>query len=324
MAGSIRELARRIPGAVGLVRMLRRGREQVAARTARVIERRLATEYWRLHRFDALPGSFALGTHPHESYVVATSDRVIGAKLYSRGTFDLQKLVRAFEILAVELAGRVPVALADIGANVGSICIPALKRGMVERALAFEPDPGNFRLLRINALLNEVEDRLECHEVALGEVDGSATLAFNPENHGDHRIVAAGGAGARSREVAVRRLDSFLQGAGQDPWLLWLDVQGFEPEVLAGASATLRRGWPLVLEFTPDDLMEHGTFGKLLELLSRHRYTRFFDLDAPSGGANEASFERLGQLADDLSRRGSFTDLLFLAQPAPRAEGATT
>jgi FkbM family methyltransferase len=307
-------LAKRIPGAVGFVRTMRRWRDRVAAAVSRVMERRFGTEYWRSHRFDALPGPFALGNHAEESYVVATSDRVIGAKLYSRGTFDLQKLIRAFDIVGLEMPGRVPDSLADVGANVGSICIPALKRGMVKRALAFEPDPGNFRLLRINALLNEVEGRLECHEVALGEAEGSAMLAFNPENHGDHRIVAATGVRVGMRQVQVRTLDSFLETQSEESWLVWLDVQGFEPEVIAGAGAAMKRGWPLVMEFTPDDLVAHGTLEKLVALLAGSPYTRFFDLDSPGASSSGSAIGDLRKLADELSSRGSFTDLLFLPE----------
>jgi hypothetical protein len=169
--------------------------------------------------------------------------------------------------------------------------------------------------------LNEVEDRLECHEVALGEAEGSAMLAFNPENHGDHRIVAATGVRAGMRQVQVRTLDSFIDSSSEDAWLLWLDVQGFEPEVLAGASEAMGRGWPLVLEFTPDDLVAHGTLGKLIELLSRGQYTRFFDLDSQGPESAEGTIEDLQHLASKLSKEGTFTDLLFLRDAVQETRG---
>lgn len=316
MPDSIRRTAKRLPGAIWLVRKLRRGHEWIAAVISRFIERRLATEFWRSHRFDALPAQFAIGCHPQESYVVATSDTIIGKRLFSRGTFDLQKLERAFEILRVEQPDAMPEVLLDVGANVGSICIPAVRRGMVKRAIAFEPDAENFRLLRINVLLNAVEDRVECHEVALGEVAGVATLAFNPDNHGDHRIVAAVPPGIGSREVAVHVLDSYLpQGAG-NTWMVWLDVQGFEPEVLAGASRAMAAGWPIVMEFTPGDMASRGTFGKLMELIRQSPYTRFFDLDDPHAASMARPVAYLEQVVNELRQRDSFTDLLFLPDPS--------
>jgi FkbM family methyltransferase len=283
---------------------------------SRFVERRLTSEFWQSHRFDALPGQYALGCHPQESYVVATSDKMIGKRLYSRGAFDLQKLERAFEILRVEQPDAMPEVLLDVGANVGSICIPAVKRGWVKRAIAFEPDAGNFRLLRINVLLNAIEDGVECHEVALGAVAGVATLAFNPDNHGDHRIVGDVLPGIGSREVAVHTLDSYLPQTGRGAWMVWLDVQGFEPEVLAGARRAIAAGWPIVMEFTPEDMVRRGTFGTLMDLIRQSPYTRFFDLDKPRAESTARPIADLEQVTEELRRRESFTDLLFLPDPA--------
>jgi FkbM family methyltransferase len=319
MRKSLRSWAKRVPGAVWLVRRLRQGREWIAFGISRFIERRLDSEYWRSHRFDAHSGQYMLGCHPNESYVVAASDTVIGKRLYSRGAFDLQKLERAFEILRVEQPGAMPDVLVDVGANVGSICIPAVKRGLVKRALAFEPDPGNFRLLRINVLLNGAEGEIECHELALGETAGTAMLAFNPANHGDHRIVLGVLPGIGSHEVSVRTLDSFHEQSQGHVWLLWLDVQGFEPEVLAGASRAMAAGWPIVMEFTPDDLDARGTLGKLIEMIARSPYTRFYDLDRPGADAVGLPVARLQQVADALRQRESFTDLLFLTDDDMRS-----
>lgn len=312
MHSSLRSWAKRVPGSIWLVRRLRQCREWMASGTSRIIERRLISEYWRSHRFESLAGPYALGCHAAESYVVATSDTVIGKRLYSRGTFDLQKLERAFEILRAEQPDAIPDVLVDVGANVGSICIPAVKRGFVKRALAFEPDPGNFRLLRINALLNATEDGIECHEMALGESAGVAMLASNPANHGDHRIVTGAPPGIGLREVPVRTLDSFLQQTQGKPWLVWLDVQGFEPEVLAGSSRAMAAGWPIVMEFTPDDLDARGTFDKLMELITQSPYSRYFDLDCPSAEFEELPISQLQRIADELRKHKSFTDLLFL------------
>ncbi len=305
-----------MPGAVWLVRKLRHGGERIVCGVSRFVERRLKSEFWRSHRFDALSGQYALGCHPQESYVVATSDKMIGKRLYSRGTFDLQKLQHAFEILRVEQPDAMPDVLIDVGANLGSICIPAVKRGWVKRAIAFEPDAGNFRLLRINVLLNAIEDGVECHEVALGEVAGVATLAFSPDNHGDHRIVAGVSPGIGAREVAVHTLDSYLKQADGSISMVWLDVQGFEPEVLAGASRAIAAGWPIVMEFTPDDLLARGTLGKLMDLIRQGPYTRFFDLDNNVANSTGLPVTHLQQVADELRQRKSFTDLLFLPEPA--------
>ncbi len=45
---------------------------------------------------------------------------------------------------AVSLLGRRGLtSLIDIGANIGTICIPAVKCGLFDRAIAIEPEPLN-------------------------------------------------------------------------------------------------------------------------------------------------------------------------------------
>lgn len=98
--------------------------------------------------------------------------------------------------------------------------------------------------------------------------------------------------------------------------MVWLDVQGFEPEVLAGASRAIAAGWPIVMEFTPDDLLARGTLGKLMDLIRQGPYTRFFDLDNNVANSTGLPVTHLQQVADELRQRKSFTDLLFLPEPA--------
>ena len=61
-----------------------------------------------------------------------------------------------------------PEILIDIGANIGPICIPAVKRNYVKQAIAIEPGPDNARLLRANVALNSLHDRIIVHECAVG------------------------------------------------------------------------------------------------------------------------------------------------------------
>jgi hypothetical protein len=52
-----------------------------------------------------------------------------------------------------------------------------------------------------------------------------------------NRVVAS--ADVATREVHVRTLDEIL--ANQNPALIKMDVEGYEPQVVAGASATLKK-----------------------------------------------------------------------------------
>ncbi|MDO8837367.1 MAG: FkbM family methyltransferase [Parvibaculum sp.] len=310
---TLRALVKRIPGARFLARRARSVRSFIVNLCCRTYQSRLNSSYWRSHHFDALDAPFAISDHARENYVVRTSDKVIGKLLYCRGDFDLRKLERAVRIIEAERGSARIDIIYDIGANVGPICIPAIKRGYAARAVAFEPDPDNFRLLRINTLLNSVDDRIVCHQVALGAEIGEAKLIQNTENHGDHRIALCQETPVGDAvTVSVRRLDDFMPETAGVDCLLWIDVQGFEAEVLAGGTKALQAGWPLVLEFTPQDLKANGSFDRFLDLLTTSRYSKIFDLESPSTGSRPVSRAVLTELAADLGRRQTFTDILLL------------
>ena len=109
--------------------------------------------------YDAMPVPYLVTGHP-EHFVVSTADKVIGREVFLHGEFDFAKLQTALAILARE-GHPAPTHLIDVGANIGTITIPALKRGLIQTATAIEPHPHNLRLLRTNIALNGLEDRTE-------------------------------------------------------------------------------------------------------------------------------------------------------------------
>jgi len=118
----------------------------------------------------------------------------------------------------------------DIGANVGAYSLRAIKSGM--RAISFEPNPENVRLLKRNAELNDLS--VDVRECALGAAESTVNLSQN-------------GATSRVNDeikgvmVPVKTLDSF-QIPEVD--LIKVDVEGYELEVLRGARQTLARTRP--------------------------------------------------------------------------------
>lgn len=174
----------------------------------------------------------------------------------------------------------------DVGANIGNICIPLVKQKLFERAICFEPDPANFKLLTVNTILNDLDDSMMLANMALGsEPEQELEFELSPENFGDHRVRVSKQLGIEKEEsrpvikVNSTTLDAFLAENEQgslEGVLIWVDVQGYEGLVLKGAKNTLTKGLPLVLEFWPYGLKRAGTFEFLLEAL--HSYPFFIDL----------------------------------------------
>ena len=80
---------------------------------------------------------YALCDHK-EPFVVDTKDGIIGRVLFETGEFDFGKFETAHRLIC-ERRGKAPALLVDIGANIGTICIPAISRGLVQSAIAIEP-----------------------------------------------------------------------------------------------------------------------------------------------------------------------------------------
>ncbi|WP_293713971.1 FkbM family methyltransferase [Stenotrophomonas sp. UBA7606] len=244
--------------------------------------------------YDAMPVQF-LVTGSREKYVVSTSDKVIGREVFLHGEFDFAKFEAALRVLARE--GRAaPNHLIDVGANIGTITIPALKRGLVKVATAIEPHPDNLRLLRANIALNGLEDRVTVLPQAVGDKNGmTLQLHESLTNSGNHAI------GQSGISVVSSRLDDFCFPSDS---LLWMDIEGYEGHALLGAEFLLASGVPVVCEFNPEYLKRSAGCDYFRRSLSGRR---LFDIGDPNGVE-----VTLDELAHKYSGGGKFTDVVAL------------
>ncbi len=130
----------------------------------------------------------------------------------------------------------------DVGANIGISTLDALLHFGFEKALCFEPDSWNFKILKMNLVLNDLTERVEAHRMALSNREGERLLQRTKGNSGDSQLVAPTdsiGTGDGNREVCeATRLDSYLDahpGLLEQIGLVWIDAQGHDPIVLQGA-----------------------------------------------------------------------------------------
>ena len=124
---------------------------------------------------------------------------------------------------------------ADVGANIGAFTVIAA--GVAgAKVTAFEPVPETFHQLELNIRLNGLGDRVQTLNAALGQKEGTIqfTAGLGTENY-----AITGKPAADAVTVKVMTLDQVL--AEKAPALLKVDVEGFETEVFAGASRTLKQ-----------------------------------------------------------------------------------
>lgn len=259
-----------------------------------------------------------------ERYLVSTHDRAIGATAFSEGEFDLDVMEYALGLIEEHTGrGLRDRTFVDVGANVGTATIPALTRFSAARAVAVEPAPENVKLLRCNLISNDLEDRVVTINAALSDTVGTGVLEFGRTNWGDHRLRgAASGAPARydesSREVGevdVVTLDSLVDAGTVDldaVGVVWVDTQGHEGQVLAGARSVVGAEVPVVIEYWPYGLRRANGLDLLHEVINDH-YRMVVDLRASlhRGEAVRLPAEAVGRLEDVYSGT-SYTDLLLL------------
>jgi FkbM family methyltransferase len=162
----------------------------------------------------------------------------------------------------------------DIGANIGvHTLLMAELVGPSGRVLSFEPTDYAVRKLRRNLDLNSgLAERVRLFHCFLAAKDGNsvpdAIYSSWPltENQGLHRKHL--GMAMPTNAAAARSLDTILTELGvPSVQLVKIDVDGFESEVLRGATALLRDIRPIfVLELSPYVLEERGS--SLEELVS--------------------------------------------------------
>jgi FkbM family methyltransferase len=119
--------------------------------------------------------------------------------------------------------------MVDVGANVGVYA--ALAAGAVgARVLALEPAAETLPHLHAMIALNGIEERVTIRALAAGAAPG--LLRFTAGRGTTNRAAADGAV-----EVPVETLDALCADA--PPLLLKVDVEGAEPDVLAGAAGLL-------------------------------------------------------------------------------------
>ena len=256
-----------------------------------------------------LGGSSHVFVNRKTKYLLDLNDEFISKQIFTSGSADYFKFELVLRLLKVQSIDL----LIDVGANIGEISLEALVSNKAKSAICIEPDPENTKLLETNALLNGFSNPqiFRLHGVAAGTGEPKhLRLIKNKKNYGDHRILGlnanASSAFEEIVEVPNLRLDSIVSIPSGKLSVLFIDVQGYEIEVLKGAAELLQQRVPTVLEISPLHLEEHGSIAELIGLFSG--YQGYFDLGLHRPALQ--GFECLEDRYQKLLSSGSYTDIL--------------
>lgn len=133
----------------------------------------------------------------------------------------------------------------DVGANIGYFSLLASSEvGDSGRVIAFEPDVQNFEILEKNVAGNGLNERISLHQKALSDSSGVLTMNHHPTNKGMHSIVNEYDNSDSTVEIEAVKGDSILPDQVD---LIKIDVEGAEPYVIDGLSATINRCHPMII-----------------------------------------------------------------------------
>ena len=165
--------------------------------------------------------------------------------------------------MGVAWSGVTPATILDVGANIGQFSRASLGRWPTSRVIAFEPLPSAAEPLR--RMLAAMGNHHAVYQIALGSRQGqtvfrqhryslsSSVLSVTEQSRRRYSWADE----AESITVPMARLDDVLIDMVLDrPVLVKIDVQGYEMEVLAGATSVLAEADCLIVELAFDEFYE--------------------------------------------------------------------
>jgi len=216
-----------------------------------------------------------------------SNDMIIGKSLRDTGSFQEEDIDRAINLLQQNNYTISREIFLDVGSNIGTHTIYALTHGF-QQAICIEADPDNFRLLKINQILNNVDSN--CFNIcgAASSSSGEAEIELSPSNYGDHRIAISPRMTMNTHEesswdrkkIKTYTLDKVIELANMQASQIsfaWIDTQGHEGHVLSGAEKFLAASIPFVAEFWPYGLERSGGWSQFRQILKDSK-RELFDL----------------------------------------------
>jgi FkbM family methyltransferase len=153
----------------------------------------------------------------------------------------------------------------DVGANVGAYTVLASAAARA-RTYAFEPSRAACESLRSNVEFNRIANRVSIEPYAIGRACGSVSMAMDGPS-AMHHI----GTDGSSSMVELRTIDSYHLR----PSIMKVDVEGYEAEVLSGASETAAHPELVaIITENSDDSEKYGDgIQSVSSFMSQHGFT---------------------------------------------------
>ena len=203
-------------------------------------------------------------------FILFGKDKYVSRNTFVNGPHDFIFLKKSIKILNKKIS-----YLIDVGANVGTFCIPAVKDKIIKECIAIEPVKKIFKVLNINIYLNNLQNKIQTFDnVMSNKKFEKLSLKINKNNYGDNRFLLGKKKKIQTNSI---KLDYFVNYFNKKKLIIKIDVQGFEDKVLMGSEKFIKSKVPLLVEFD-QNFKKSKYFFKIINLLESN-YKNVFFLD---------------------------------------------
>ena len=237
-------------------------------------------------------------------YLMSSRDW-ISLNLFIDEGFDYKILTKAIKLLGKKNS---KLTLINIGAHIGSTCIPAIKKNKFKNLIAFEPTKRTFNLLKANILLNEIDDKAQVYNLAISNKKKTNLhlVTSLKGNTGSNRIVK--NKQKNSEIVKSDVLDNYTYNLNKNNSLIFMDAEGHESNIFLGAKKTIKKKIPIVFEFYPSLLDKNWI--KNYDLVFKN-YRFFYNLHGKNRKEKFNAIE-IKKLYNHHLKNNNYTDILIL------------
>ncbi|MEH6527984.1 MAG: FkbM family methyltransferase [Sneathiella sp.] len=211
----------------------------------------------------SLPERLSAVTIREDDHLIICDPRdLVGRSVVLHGNWgrtETEKVVAFLERQEI-LSGN-GVAM-DLGANIGTQTLYLYLTGKFKKVIAVEAAPKNFDFLQANVRVNGWSDEIEALHAAIYTEDGVISLNLKDEDvSGGHSLLQLPG-NTNTVEVPAITIGSLINKYSIKPEqveFVWMDIEGFDFEILQEIQKTIGSKLPVFLEFSPHFMGENKT-----------------------------------------------------------------
>lgn len=181
----------------------------------------------------------------------------VGKSILVSGDFDRQSIHDLLEILQEKSPkndAKPFGTVLEIGANIGTQSIYFAKSNKVSRILSVEPDPRNIYYLNKNISMNNLGDVITVVPCAVGSHCGKIELFRSTTNYGGSSTTNFNH-NYESIFVDLKTVDTILSEnniSEDEISIIWMDIEGAEPDACKSMTNLLKRRVPMMMEYSPE------------------------------------------------------------------------